>query len=279
MVHLSLDHSLSRLLRLPNQFDDKYSRGVVGFVTGSESYPGAAILGIKAALAASIGLVKYVGPQRVQDLLLVTNPEAVCFEGTYQAGRANAWVIGSGVPSSDALQIRNAELVFLASGALAVVDAGALEFLNLEMLRNQKLLLTPHYSELARLLNLLDSTKEHTVESVRDNAVSIARDTAVRLGQSILLKGSYTVLADPSGDVRSVGPNSPHLATAGTGDVLAGLLGALAAANSNESGWLDIAELAVRLHSAAADLAAENGPVSASTLIDSLGALCRKIAS
>lgn len=279
MVHLSLDHSLAKLLRTPNEFDDKYSRGVVGFVTGSDEYPGAAILGIKAALATSIGMVKYVGPQRVQDLLLVTNPEAVCFEGAYEAGRANAWVVGSGVPNTDSQQKRNAELVFFSSGSLAVVDAGALEYLDFELLRNQRLLLTPHYGELARLLNHLDETKEHTSESVRERAVALAQQTAVRLGQSVLLKGSYTVLADPNGEVRSVGPNSPHLATAGSGDVIAGLLGALAAANSEEDGWLDIAELAVRLHSAAADLAAENGPVTASTLVDSLGALCRKLAS
>ncbi|MFM6980303.1 MAG: NAD(P)H-hydrate dehydratase [Micrococcales bacterium] len=279
MVHLALDDKLAALLRLPNALDDKYSRGVVGFVTGSDHYPGAALLGTRAAQAISIGMVKYIGPQRVQDLLLVSNPEVVCSEFANDAGRANAWVIGSGVPANDALQKRNSEMVFFSSGAVAVVDAGALEYLNFELLSKQRLLLTPHYGELARLLNTLDGVKTHTTESIRDDAVAIAKYAATRTGQTILLKGSLTILATAEGEVRAVGPNSPHLATAGSGDVLAGLLGAIAAANPEEPTWLNIAELAVRLHSAAAELAAEAGSVTASTIIDSLGLLCRELAA
>lgn len=277
MVHFALDARLAHLLRSPVAIDDKYSRGVVGFVTGSDQYPGAAILGVKSALSAAIGMVKYVGPQRVQDLLLVTNPEVVCFDTATQAGRANAWVLGSGVLGDDSAQQRNYELVFFTSGAVAVLDAGALESLNIEHLRNHRLLLTPHYGELARLLNALDNTREHTAESIRESARDFAALTAVRLGQTVLLKGNTTYIAEPSGEVRAVGPNSPHLATAGSGDVLAGLLGALAAANSAETSWADVAELAVGLHSAAAEIAAEQGAVSASTILDALALLVRKL--
>lgn len=277
-MQLSLDANLRRLLRAPEATDDKYSRGVVGFVTGSNKYPGAAILGVRAALATSIGMVKYVGPVRVQDLMLVTNPESVCFDTATEAGRANAWVIGSGVPADDALQQRNYELVFFTSGAVAVLDAGALESLDIDLLRKHRLILTPHFAELARLLNKLDGTREHSAESVRDNAVTLALETAQRLGQTILLKGNTTLIADPNEGVRAIGPNSAHLATAGTGDVLAGLLGAIAAANPNETSWMDTAELAVRLHSAAADLASETGAVTASSIVDALAQLCRKLA-
>lgn len=277
MVQLALNEAIAGLLRNPTANDDKYSRGVVGFITGSDRYPGAALLGIKAALATSIGMVKYIGSQRVQDLLLVAKPEIVCFDSTIQAGRANAWVIGSGVTTGDELQLRNSELVFLGSGAKAVIDAGALEYLDFARLKNHRLLLTPHYSEMSRLLNSLEDSRRHTAESVRENAELLVQQTAMYLGQSILLKGSQTLLADSSGQVRVIGPNSPHLAVAGSGDVLAGLLGAIAASNTSETSWLDIAELGVKLHSAAAELAAESGEMNASVLLDSLGILCRKL--
>ncbi|WP_291378335.1 NAD(P)H-hydrate dehydratase [Demequina sp.] len=60
---------------VPNASDDKFSRGVVGIVAGSEAYPGAAVLVASAALRAGIGLVRYVGPRRAQDLVLSARPE------------------------------------------------------------------------------------------------------------------------------------------------------------------------------------------------------------
>lgn len=278
MAHFTLDDRLAGLLRAPTSSDDKYSRGVVGFITGSEQYPGAAILGVKAALATSIGMVKYVGPQRVQDLLLVTSPEVVCSDTSTDAGRASCWVMGSGVSDFDNAQQRNAELVFFRSGSLAVVDAGALEFLDFEQLGSQSLLLTPHYGELARLLNRLTGERTQNSDSIRENAATLARETAEKLGQHVLLKGSITYLASPTGEVRAIGPNSPHLATAGTGDILAGLVGAIAAANSENVDWLDVAELSVKLHSASADSAAASGAVSASTVLAQLEQICRKLA-
>jgi NAD(P)H-hydrate repair Nnr-like enzyme with NAD(P)H-hydrate dehydratase domain len=68
---------LLSLLREPTAADNKYSRGVVGFVTGSLEYPGAAILGVTAAMRCGIGMVRYLGPQRVGHLLLEVRPEAV----------------------------------------------------------------------------------------------------------------------------------------------------------------------------------------------------------
>ena len=60
----------SKLLRKPLASDDKYSRGVVGFVTGSEAYPGAAILGVTAAIRTGIGMIRYLGPSSVSNLVL-----------------------------------------------------------------------------------------------------------------------------------------------------------------------------------------------------------------
>ena len=85
------------LLKPPTAQDDKYSRGVVGFRTGSVEYPGAAILGVTAAMRTGVGMIRYWGPSEVSNLLLEVRPEVVCGEGKVQAA-----VLGSGVPADGA---------------------------------------------------------------------------------------------------------------------------------------------------------------------------------
>lgn len=280
MRALHLEANLERLIRMPNARDDKYSRGVVGFVTGSNDFPGAALLGVGAALNSSIGMVRYVGEQRVQDLLMAAHPEVVCRARTGEAGRANAWVLGSGVAITDEVQASNLRQVFerATEPVIAVIDAGALELLDFDQLRQHRLLLTPHAGELARLLNRLEandssSDSAHTADSVAEGSFLFASQAAKLTGQTVLLKGNRTVLIKPTGEGRVVGPNSAHLATAGSGDILAGILGAIAAANSADKKfeWLDIAELATKIHSAAADLAAETTTVNASAILQAVG--------
>lgn len=77
----------------PKVTDSKYTRGVVGLITGSVQYPGAAVLSTTAAARSNIGMVRYLGPQHAQDLVLQALPEA-----TMGKGRVEAWVVGSGVP-------------------------------------------------------------------------------------------------------------------------------------------------------------------------------------
>src|SRR6476646_3403586 len=81
-----------RVLRRPTATDDKYSRGVVGIRTGSDRYPGAAVLGVEAAWRAGIGMVRYLGPERAAQLVLARRPETVTADG-----RVQAWVVGSGM--------------------------------------------------------------------------------------------------------------------------------------------------------------------------------------
>src|SRR3546814_1223399 len=83
------------MLRMPTATDDKYSRGVVGIRTGSDAYPGAAVLGVEAAWRTGIGMVRYVGPPRASDLVLARRPETVA-----ASGRVQAWVIGSGTDAA-----------------------------------------------------------------------------------------------------------------------------------------------------------------------------------
>src|SRR6476620_7023894 len=85
----------ARALRKPTAADDKYSRGVLGIRTGSEAYPGAAVLGVEAAWRTGLGMVRYLGPDRPTGLVLARRPETVTADG-----RVQAWVIGSGTDAS-----------------------------------------------------------------------------------------------------------------------------------------------------------------------------------
>jgi NAD(P)H-hydrate repair Nnr-like enzyme with NAD(P)H-hydrate dehydratase domain len=89
------------LLRVPTADDDKYSRGVVALRTGSDAYPGAAVLGVEAAWRAGAGFVRFVGERRAADAVIARRPETVTGS---EAGstRVGAWVIGSCTTSSPA---------------------------------------------------------------------------------------------------------------------------------------------------------------------------------
>src|SRR5688500_5470355 len=80
-----------RAIAVPLEGDDKYSRGVLGVMTGSAQYPGAAVLGVEAALRTGVGMVRYVGPEPAKQLVLARRPEAVS-----GMGRVQAWLVGSG---------------------------------------------------------------------------------------------------------------------------------------------------------------------------------------
>ena len=224
-------------------------------MTGSNDYAGAALLGITAAMRTGVGMVRYVGPDQATQLALETRPELVA-----GFGRADAWVMGSGVSPTDLEQVAQVIEAAKLSGP-KVIDAGALEVLSFEELEEQTCILTPHAGELARLLDRFGRHFDLDYEAV----VAAAAIT----NQVTLLKGNTTLIANPEGEVRAVGPNSSALATAGTGDVLAGILGALLAANP-KADLMDVAELGVLIHSEAAGRASLAGPVVALDVADAV---------
>ena len=255
------------LLAAPTASDDKYSRGVVSFFTGSAEYPGAAILGVTAAIRTGVGMVRYEGPAEVSRLVIEVRPEVVC-----GPGRAQSRVLGSGVPLVGA----QAEAIgaFVQADELLVIDAGALSLIDFAALKPATAVLTPHAGEMARLLERLGITIEFDYEA--------AQRVAAALNQFVLLKGNITFVAAPWGEVVTIGPNPPALATAGTGDVLAGILGAVLAHNhdqivADENLFLTAIELAVLLHSAAAELAAKDGPVAALDVAEAVRLVVRDL--
>lgn len=231
----------ARFVRAPLAEDDKYSRGVVGLRTGSARYPGAAILGVEGAWRAGAGLVRYVGDSLPSALVLARRPETVLVEG-----RVGAWVIGSGTDAAARTPHEEQELrALLQESTPVVVDAGALD---LAIGAASPVVVTPHAGEFARLGALVGLSEE-------EDSWRRAAEAARELDATVLLKGAETVIADPAGGVRVVQSPTSWLAVAGTGDVLAGMIGALIAANP-EAPLADAAAAAAWLHGHAGALAA-----------------------
>lgn len=206
------ESDIARWWPTPVSTSDKYSRGVVLFDTGSQRYQGAALLGLSGALHAGAGMVRYGGPV-AGGLILSRFPSVVLGEG-----RAQAVVLGSGWGEDEKSpsRVESARL----HADVAVVDADALYCLPG---RADGWLLTPHAGELARLLGC---TRRH----VEENPVSCAREVARATGATVLLKGATQYVAEPSGRVTVAVAGPAWSAQAGSGDVLAGICGALLAA-------------------------------------------------
>lgn len=264
-----LDHAdVADLWPAPGPVDDKYSRGVVGIIAGGEVYTGAAVLACTAAVAAGAGMVRYVGTPAPHALVRAAVPEAV-----HGAGQVQAWVVGPGLdPTSSAPgaaeQIGVARDV-LASDARVVLDAGGLDLLTGP--RPGETLLTPHAGEAARLLTRLrdnGSVPEVSRRAVTAAPLAHARELAERTGAVVLLKGGTTLVVAPGeGAAYSQSDAPAWLATAGAGDVLAGLLGTLAASGMplHHAG-----ALAALVHGVAADDANPGGPVRALAVANAL---------
>lgn len=234
----------AQLLHVPGATDDKYSRGVVALRTGTDAYPGAAVLGVEAAWRTGAGLVRFVGAGRVADAVLARRPETVAAPDVGRT-RVGSWVIGSGTDAAERTPDEEAALLQILSGdAPVVVDAGALD---LAQHAAAPLLLTPHAGEFARL-------RAQQGLSDTGDRVTDAAETASALGHTVLLKGATTLVAASDTTVISVAAAPSWLATAGAGDVLAGVLGALLAANPTAP-LAEVAAAGAWLHGYAATLA------------------------
>ncbi|EAR24335.1 hypothetical protein A20C1_00570 [marine actinobacterium PHSC20C1] len=242
----------ARHIAVPRPNDDKYSRGVLGVITGSVQYPGAAVLGVEAALRAGVGMVRYLGSQRAQDLILQRRPEAVM-----SAGRVQAWLIGSGMDYADREDAAETLITNALSQAVPIVlDGGAID---VATRATGPVVVTPHFRELARLL-------DEPVESIAADPERWAREAALRLGVTVLLKGHITYVTDGATTV-SVSAAPPWLATAGAGDALGGILGSLVATHSDEvladpRLLVGLAATASFIHGAAAQRASAGGPLT-----------------
>lgn len=246
---------VEEMLPHPDPAAQKYTRGVVGVRAGSQQYPGAAVLATAGAAIGFAGMVRYAGD--AASAVLAVHPDVVV-----GPGRVQAWVVGSGGGERAGEDLGAA----LADGVPLVVDADALSHLP-ERIRSigPATVLTPHAGELARLLGVARA-------DVEERPLEHVRHAAQRYGCVVLLKGRRTLVSEPGGRVRVNLTGVPWLATAGAGDVLAGLIGALLAAGLAP---LDAASVGAWLHGAAATWASSRsgGPIRAGDLPDGVRAV------
>uniref|UniRef100_UPI0027BA0AA9 ADP-dependent NAD(P)H-hydrate dehydratase n=1 Tax=Corynebacterium xerosis TaxID=1725 RepID=UPI0027BA0AA9 len=268
----------------PGAGDDKYSGGVVGICAGGDRYPGAGVLAATAAVRATPSMVRYVGSGSAEVVRAL--PEVVAHPSLDDAGRVDAWVVGSGRGTDDAAAAELSEL--LGRGEPLLVDADAITMLARRPELREKLVaregetvLTPHAGEFRRLADAMaeaGEVGEEGSESIPDPAehpIDAAKALAVALDCAVLLKGRRTVVAMPAepghraGTVRIIDAGTSWAATPGSGDVLSGLIGAWLA----KDGMAGIAP-AVTVHARAAEIAARTpagyAPTSASLIAEAI---------
>ncbi len=233
-------------------------------VCGSYGMVGAAILCAKAALHSGVGLVTVAVPESVYPLMAAAVPEAIFLplpqtaEGTLAAeakdallaavDKATAVVMGCGLG-------KGAQLTDLVTAVLhhatcpIILDADGINAISQHILAEEQckapLVLTPHPGEMARLM-------ETTVEAVQAHRKTNARQFAKKYGVTVALKGHGTIIAAPDGGYLKCKAGNPGMATGGSGDVLAGIIGSLAAQGF---GAYEAAFCGVYVHGAAGDKA------------------------
>jgi hydroxyethylthiazole kinase-like uncharacterized protein yjeF len=252
----------------------KYKRGHALIVSGAKFNTGASRLAAQAALKIGAGLVTIAGHEdelqvhaaHTTALMLAQTKNAMALGMLLNDKRRNAVCIGpaAGVGSETCARVR----AVLASSAASVLDADALSsfaqnpaelFAAIAELPDRPVILTPHESEFARLFSDLANVPEAKHER--------ALKAAKRSGAIIILKGADTVIASPDGRAAINSNAPPSLATAGSGDVLAGLATGLLAQGMP---GFEAACAAVWLHGDAANRHGAR-PLTAETLLDYVG--------
>lgn len=223
----------------------KYDFGRVMVIGGSARYVGAPCLAAAAAARSGAGLVMLAGPESVRQVASIQLPEATYAEQTVtpetdpdqaasvieaNLGSVSAIVLGPGLGRSENTA-RFLRQVLTARGTLdtpppTVVDGDALSLLGewpeWVSVSGPGLILTPHHGEMGRLLGT-------PAREVNQEPWSVARAQAQAWGQVVVLKGPFTAIVGPDGETWIHPGANPALATAGTGDVLAGTIGGLVA--------------------------------------------------
>jgi hydroxyethylthiazole kinase-like uncharacterized protein yjeF len=269
---------VGRLLPDPGADSSKYTRGVLGITAGSDAYPGAAVLCTGGARRGGAGYLRFAGPAHAAELVRQHFPDVVATEtppgdgaAVLAAGRVQAWVVGPGLGTDDA----SAAVVHAVLGAdvPVLVDADGLtivaqhpQWLRERASRGQVTLLTPHEGEFARLVG---GDPAEVQEALAADRLGAVRRAASELASTVLLKGSTTLVVDPTGEARVNGTGIGWLAAAGSGDVLSGVAGGLLATGLSAR---DAGSAGAWLHGVAAQLVVERRgpPLAALDLLDAL---------
>lgn len=273
--------AMSRLIPMRLSSANKGSCGRVSIIAGSKGMTGAAALSALGALRSGAGLVTALTPSSEQPILAVKLTEAMTVPLPHENG-----VISAAAADTVLESIQNADAVVFGPGLgkgrgilpllerivteftkTLIIDADGINALsaNIDILNRKKcsVILTPHPGEMSRLsgLSILE------IQSVR---IKTAEDFADRFDVTVALKGEGTVVAARGGKTAVNPSGNCGMATGGTGDVLSGVVAALAAQGCTP---YDSAVLGVYLHGLAGDIAAAEKGVHGLIASDLCGAL------
>jgi ADP-dependent NAD(P)H-hydrate dehydratase / NAD(P)H-hydrate epimerase len=274
-----LSDEIGRLLKSRERFSHKGNYGHVCLINGSCGMVGAAILSARAALRAGCGKLTAYVPQRAEFILQTANPEAmvICDPHEYHWSQAippdkfSAIGIGCGIGINQLTRKAIIDQIKISRSPI-VIDADGLNILAIDKVDLSILpkgtILTPHPGEFNRLFGEGDHSPDR---------FSTLQTNAAKYGLVIVLKGAHTVIATPDGKLHFNSTGNPGMATAGSGDVLTGMITSfLAQGYSPEVA----AKLGVYIHGVAGDLAAKDLGVEAliaSDIVNYIGAAFQSI--
>lgn len=245
------------LRRRLSKADNKYSRGVVGVIAGSKRYPGAALLALGGARSGNAGYVKFIS----KDLSLRNNviqkyPDVVAISSLANQ-TFDALLMGPG----------DSPIFSVPKDVPLVLDSSAIELVTKRefLLRKGITVITPHEGELRFLSG--SYSKELSSQGRRQVALEIAD----ALNLIVVLKGNETIVAAQGNSLFVDSIGGPELATAGTGDVLAGLIASMLTSVKSGVAPFELVCNAVSLHSKAGKFAAKHfTTVTALEVVESL---------
>jgi len=253
---------ISGILKPRKSESHKSSHGHLLILAGSPGMTGAAYMSGAAALRAGAGLVTVGVPESLHDIMEVKTTEVMTVGlpetpgrklgiASYEeirriAANKTALVVGPGAGTSEEL-MKLIELILQDIHIPVVIDADGLnsfapKIASLKALKAE-VVLTPHPGEMSRLLNM-------KIQAIQADRLGAAEKLVELTGATVVLKGAYTVISCPNGQVYLNPTGNPGLATAGTGDILAGMLGAFLAQGYNA---FEASAAAVYIHGLAGD--------------------------
>ncbi|MGM0377367.1 MAG: NAD(P)H-hydrate dehydratase, partial [Bacteroidota bacterium] len=270
---ITSEDDLKEIVIAPHKFAHKGTMGHALLIAGSIGKNGAAILAAKACLKSGVGLLSIHVPQTAVSVIQTAVPEAILdidrsdlmFTEFPDLQNFLAIGIGPGLGTCVNAQRAMKELLIAAKNKKMVIDADGLNILsaNPEMLETlpSQAILTPHPKEFERLAGPSESDHQRL-----EKAINFAGHHNIVLA----LKGAYTAVISPNGDVWFNTTGNPGMATAGSGDALTGMALALLASGHAP---LDAARVAVYIHGQAGDIAASEGRrgMTAGNLIEKIG--------
>ena len=282
VMHVVTDKQTAAALPVRGTDFHKGDCGTAGMLCGSKGYAGAAVIAAKACVKSGAGIVNMIIPESIYTIVGTSLPEAVCTvlddveadtvrdditERVIDTlDKCNVALIGCGLGQSKQTKYTVTEVLKNCSIPL-IIDADGINVLcdSIELIRQytNDVIITPHPKEASRLLGC-------SVEEIQHDRLGSARKLADMTGAVAVLKGAKTIISLPDGSNYVVTDGNPGMATAGTGDMLAGMIAAFTAQGMSAA---DSAVCAVKLHAMAGDIAVEETSMLSLTPTDMINTL------